>query len=206
MSDIGTIPKDKMNEHFKYRYVSETAIKQKINPLLVKHRVIFTISRKDSHKDGNLTTLLLLYRFYDVESGEFIEGELEGVGQDNADKGVPKAITGAIKSIMTSTFLIPTGDDPESDQPTKPVRKAPAKASAPTEPEPQVAREPAGQRIDIVNLLARLKLIDKKQIKTIPKEKIAALVKSATDLDLVESNYDDIIGRLGVRLQEKQAA
>ena len=52
----------------------------------------------------------------DSETGECVSGMFYGVGQDSGDKGIWKAVTGAIKYIMTSTFLIPTGDDPEKDE------------------------------------------------------------------------------------------
>ncbi len=68
---------------------------------------------EEEKKKTKIRTLVLSYRFYDIATGEYIEGSMEGDGADSGDKGVYKAITGAIKYIMTSTFLIPTNDDPE---------------------------------------------------------------------------------------------
>lgn len=127
MADIGILKKDKRNEHFKYEYLSEEAIKKAVQPLLVKHGVNFQVEITDVRisekitvegsktitESGNKTTLLMTYRFVDIETGETLEGTFAGEGVDNQDKGTWKALTGAIKYILTTTFLVPTGDDPE---------------------------------------------------------------------------------------------
>lgn len=115
MSEIGTIEKDATNNFHKYRYASEFAIKKALNPLLIKHGVLFKVDITDHKQHETLTVLNLGYRFIDVESGEELSGVFVGSGEDKGDKGVYKAITGAIKYIITSSFLIPTGDDPEKE-------------------------------------------------------------------------------------------
>jgi hypothetical protein len=129
MSDVNYIQKDKTNSFHKYNYASEAAIKEKLHAVLVKHRVLFLPYKTEMEervtglgKDQKeaLTTIKLYYRFVDVDSGETHEGELHGVGSDAMDKGIYKAVTGAIKYILTGTFLIATGDDPEAEpSPTK---------------------------------------------------------------------------------------
>ena len=119
MSEVEFIEKDKTNEFHNYQYASEQAIKQTIHPLLVKHGVLFTLSCLESTNVGEITTAKFTYHFYDVESGEELTGCFVGQGQDKGDKGIYKAITGAIKYILTSTFLIPTGLDPESEEPVR---------------------------------------------------------------------------------------
>ncbi len=113
MADIGTLKKDKRNEHFKYKYLSEEAIKKAVQPQLVKHGVNFQVEITDVRHEGNKTTLLMTYRFVDIDTGEMFEGTFAGEGVDNQDKGTWKALTGAIKYILTTSFLVPTGDDPE---------------------------------------------------------------------------------------------
>jgi hypothetical protein len=49
------------------------------------------------------------------ETGEIRLYRAVGHGIDNADKGIFKAITGAMKYWLMNQFLIPTGDDPERD-------------------------------------------------------------------------------------------
>lgn len=115
MSKVDFIPKDKKNTFHNYNYASEQAIKEKMHGLLVDNKVIFTLFSQNLRRAGTITDIDFTYRFYDVDSGEFIEGTFNGTGEDKLDKGTYKAITGAIKYILTSTFLIPTGDDPEKD-------------------------------------------------------------------------------------------
>jgi hypothetical protein len=49
-------------------------------------------------------------------SGQWIETVHVGEGEDRGDKAAYKAITGATKYWVMKTFLISTGDDPESGQ------------------------------------------------------------------------------------------
>lgn len=144
MTELDYIQKDKKNDHFHYTYASEKAIKEAVHAQLVKHKVIFTLGSSNirresftSTKGGRaaITDMDFRYRFYDVESGEFVEDTFSGSGDDAADKGTYKAITGAIKYILTTTFLIPTGDDPEEDK-TVEVEPKPtyAKPKAPPKP------------------------------------------------------------------------
>jgi len=49
------------------------------------------------------------------ESGEWIESEMWGEGQDGEDKAIYKATTGARKYLLTSMFHLATTDDPEAD-------------------------------------------------------------------------------------------
>ncbi len=133
MSELTYIKKDKKNTFFNYTYASEYAVKEAVQEQLIKHKVIFQFGVTDWHTTNlpselvngkwqpqeQLTTIKTSYKFIDVDSGEFIEGSFAGTGSDKNDKGVYKAITGAIKYTLTSIFLIPSGDhnDPEHDVP-----------------------------------------------------------------------------------------
>jgi hypothetical protein len=127
MSECSFIEKDKENTHHKYKYLSEEAIKKHVHPLLVKHKVLFKVDAYDQQRVDTLTTANFKYTFIDTETGDELSGIFCGSGADGQDKGIWKATTGAIKYILTSIFLIPTGDDPEGTE----VATAPAKAKAP---------------------------------------------------------------------------
>ncbi|MCK9569449.1 ERF family protein [Candidatus Pacearchaeota archaeon] len=149
MAEADYIQKDKRNEFHKYRYASEQAIKEKLHPLLVKHGVLFfPISilqqRTAPTKEGGewLSDVAIEFAFIDSETGEELRGVGAGTGTDKGDKSVYKAITGAIKYILTTTFLIPTGDDPEDDANEKPTRQQ-AKAAT---PEPTVKQHPTPEQ------------------------------------------------------------
>jgi len=156
MSDVTYIQKDKQNDFHKYKYASEEAIKKAVQKELIKNKVLFFVpdtkiiarakSVNERGKETTLTTLEVKYEFIDAETGAKITGTYHGEGQDPLDKGVYKALTGALKYIITSHFLIPTGADPENDEDetkqdnsgkNKPATKAPAnKATDPPSNKP----------------------------------------------------------------------
>lgn len=136
MSELDYIQKDKKNTFHGYTYASEAAIKNAVHRSLSTHRVIFfpTSSTILEMKGGmgakgdeTVTTVRLSYDFIDIDTGEKLSGTFDGTGADKGDKGAYKAITGALKYALTSTFLIETGDqaDPENDAvvPTPEERK-----------------------------------------------------------------------------------
>lgn len=133
MRECSYIQKDKENSFHRYRYASEAAIKEKLHSALVRYGVLFQCDvvsfdeRTGLGKDGKetLAKCQFHYAFEDVETGDKREGTFFGTGVDNADKHLYKAVTGAVKYILTTTFLIPTGDDPEGEEK---LTKAEAKA------------------------------------------------------------------------------
>lgn len=125
MDECEYIQKDKKNTLQNYKYLSEAGIKEKIQPLLRKYKVVFslssikeTVTEIQATKSGASqyrTDILTEYSFWDAESGEVFKGTMPASGIDTGDKGVYKAITGAVKYALTVTFLIPTGEDAEND-------------------------------------------------------------------------------------------
>ena len=115
MSEVRYLQKDAKNPQG-WKYLSEAAIKAALHPKLVEHGVIFMV---EAGLPQPVTEKFLAvptkYRFYDVDSGESLGGEFIGTGHTREEKGTYAAITGAIKYTLTSTFLIPTGDDVETE-------------------------------------------------------------------------------------------
>lgn len=138
-ADIDVMPKEGHNDHNNYNYLQETQVTTKIKELFDKHKVIFHYqseileTKEYQSSKGNtqfLVSVRVMYAFYDVDSGECLPGRADGQGSDMGDKGIYKAITGAIKYIYMKTFNIPTGDDAEKDSPelkTKSQSNAPKK-------------------------------------------------------------------------------
>jgi hypothetical protein len=201
MTAVDYIQKDKINDFHRYRYASEAAIKEKLHAELVKNGVLFKMDVTDftltpvTTAKGNqemLTTIKAHYAFCDVESGEEVVGSFVGSGQDPADKGLYKAVTGAVKYILTSTFLIPTGDDPEAEEPQQPkanARVRAAKDAPPFETDPR--------KVEITRLVRALGFEPKSQ------EEWVTTVKSLTEADLMDpAAYDTIVERLTVRTEE----
>lgn len=133
--DVQYMQKEGRNASQGYRFLSERQITEKFKELFEQHGVVFhyeskiTDVRPTPSGKQLLTAVDVLYRFIDVDTGESIEGQAAGQGTDANDKGVYKAITGAIKYIFMKTFLIPTGDDPEDDSREPEGKKAATKAS-----------------------------------------------------------------------------
>ncbi len=122
MKSVEFIQKDKKNKFHGYGYASEEAIKKELHKQLVEQGVLFQLNalsvqterRTDKKGAENVIAHVNFeYKFIDVTTGETLEGRFVGSGEDAGEKGVYQAVTGAIKYILTSTFLIPTGDDPE---------------------------------------------------------------------------------------------
>lgn len=139
MADVSYIQKDKRNPHQGYTYASERAIKEALHAALLKHRVLFMLSTSNARVEriettdrngvaqlAGVTLLDCKYTFTDVDSGTTVDGTFVGSGASRDEKGVYAAVTGAIKYILTSAFLIPTGDDSENDG----EREQPAPAGA----------------------------------------------------------------------------
>lgn len=140
----GPLAKDKTNAEQHYKYLSEAAVKELLQPLLVEHKLLYfpiaesitKILEPAQGKSSRVTTVEVTYRWVDVETGAYIEGVFVGSGADTLDKGPYKALTGGAKHMMCSTFQIPTGDDPEKDPP--PVgRSAPQRKTVPLPPAQQ---------------------------------------------------------------------
>lgn len=122
MSEVNSIAKDATNTHFKYDYASERIIKETFHKKFVEHGIIFLPSVSDvkieEDKINGKTLVLpkMMYQFVDIDTGQSVTGSWFGSGEDKGDKGLYKGITGAIKYILTSTFIVPTGSDPENEQ------------------------------------------------------------------------------------------
>ena len=113
------IVKDAKNEHFKFNYASEKAIKEAVYPALRKHGVLFQLNQGVPFLLGSNLIVPCEYHFWDIEAGEALSGTFNGEGMDSQGKGVYIATTGAIKYLMTSIFGIVTGSasaDPDHDR------------------------------------------------------------------------------------------
>ena len=119
--DIKNMVKDGTNDFQHYNYLSETQVTTKMKELFDEHDIFFQYSSKitktiEYGSSKFLTEVEVTYKFHDVETSECLEGTACGQWVDSGDKGVYKAITGAVKYIYMKTFNIPTGDDPENSK------------------------------------------------------------------------------------------
>jgi len=123
--DIGYLQKDKKNKMQNYSYLSEAKIKEVFKKEFEKNGILFNYSTDEvreyeisptSRGTKQFCTIAKgTYRLMDVDSDQEIVGTWHGSGTDTGDKGLYKAITGGIKYVLNTNFLIPSGDDPEND-------------------------------------------------------------------------------------------
>src|SRR3990167_9096850 len=215
MSAISYIQKDKVNEFHRYAYASEEVIKKALHKefvdqgillfvnILNERRDIIQVSSKTGTRETGITTINVGYEFVDIETGQSISGTFVGSGEDSGDKGLYKAITGAIKYILTTTFLIPTGNDPEKEE-IKPQINQPKVSSETSEGEKLLGlATPEMQKLQKKEMIMELyqKLARKRIVKA---DEIKDFVLSKTGMTLQEVNYSEIIKELTSQLNENK--
>jgi hypothetical protein len=131
MGEIGYITKGGTNSAQGYKYVMASqvadAIREKLSAkgIAILPGDIEKLSESTS-ASGKQVILTFKYSWHlvDGESGEKHTIYSLGSGADSGDKHVYKATTGALKYALLTTFLIPTGDDPENDSSDAVIAKA----------------------------------------------------------------------------------
>lgn len=137
MGEVHRIPKNGYNKFQRYNYATESDVADFIRPLLAKHGIglVFGVDEVTQLENGR--TLARITITIGDESGAEISTTVYGEARDvdskgnPQDKGLYKAMTGAVKYWLFKTFLVSTGDDPEADvgnaPDTPPTPKAPHK-------------------------------------------------------------------------------
>lgn len=143
MKSIDRIAKDRKNTNANYMYASEKAIKEAMHKAFAHEGIVFKLDVLDAQymemqSGKGITKIKTQYAFIDCDTGECIDGSFVGSGNGRDDKGIYAAVTGSLKYILTSTFMIPTGDDPEDD---RYEYEPPAERETKKKPEP--VEEPA---------------------------------------------------------------
>ena len=116
MSQVERIPKNGYNNFHKYHYALESDVKDACRQFMAEAGVLMTFSVLDTEqRRDDIVRVHSEVTFHCANTGETLTFEISGDGQDKNDKGIYKAITGSTKYALMSTFLIPTGDDPEKD-------------------------------------------------------------------------------------------
>jgi len=110
------VAKNGRNEFHKYDYAREADIVEAIRGELAKRNLFIFPSVRTHTRTGEITDIMVRWKFCDGDSGEIEECDIPGSGHDRSDKGVYKALTGSEKYFLMKAFLIPTGDDPEKDE------------------------------------------------------------------------------------------
>jgi hypothetical protein len=131
MSQVERIPKNGENKFHKYKYALESDVKDACRKYMAEAGVLMTFAVNGTEQvRDDIVRVFSTIKFYDADTSEYIEFDMAGDGQDKNDKGIYKAITGSTKYALMSTFLIPTGDDPEKDSEKNPENKRASKTES----------------------------------------------------------------------------
>lgn len=163
--DMNPANKGGFNNFDKYNYANEQNWHEAVMPNLLAHDLTLAFSAPNVLRLENRTTknggteypvqVHLEARLTHV-SGQWLEVDAYGEGQDRGDKGLYKALTGAKKYGYALLFALPTSDDPEADettglsegkatsrQPTKPRATKPQAQTTAAPPKTEPAPKPA---------------------------------------------------------------
>lgn len=119
-AEVGATKKKGRNAHFNYAYFTEAQLMGDFRKKLADHGIVILPSvetiTSTPIKDGKRQTVTVTtsYLITDSETGEQFTVKGAGMGTDDEDKGVYKAITGAYKYFLMKLFLISDEQDPES--------------------------------------------------------------------------------------------
>ena len=124
LKEKGILKKDKTNEFDHYSYFSEAGYKDLFTDLFSKHGLEIKFNENEygmfetnSDKQPNGRLPKLTFRLFDIDTGFYEDTDITGEGIDKGDKAGYKAYTGALKYYLADTFMVATGDDPETESP-----------------------------------------------------------------------------------------
>ena len=123
LKEKGILKREGNNTYDKYKYFSEAQYKELFTALfsgvgleLTSSEVAYThIEGTDKMPFG--VNVSWEFTLTDIGTGFFEKSIVSGEGLDKGDKAGYKANTGAIKYYLANTFMVATGDDPETESP-----------------------------------------------------------------------------------------
>lgn len=122
-TQMGALGKSGKNPKFSYSYVKGEDAMKIFRQLEVEHKIkvipeaipdSLVVQEKPGDK-GFVTTFVVKYHIFDLESEEQLSVTLPVQGYDTTDKGVYKALTGGFKYFLLQTFSY-SSDDPEEEK------------------------------------------------------------------------------------------
>lgn len=133
LGEVKRIPKNGWNDFHRYKYSQEGDILDGIRPILSEvglmlwtdiveeiRKPVTYFSKGKEVGQRTITKVKIQYTIGCADTGETISTHYFGEGEDESDKGLYKAYTGATKYFLTKNFLISSGDILKEDEPTDP--------------------------------------------------------------------------------------
>lgn len=126
MAEVERVAKHGRNDFHKYDYATESDIVAAVRSAMAARGIMMiphvrSLNWRQTEKGSPIATMAVEFRVTDGDT--HLSFVMIGEGQDTGDKATYKALTGATKYALLKLFLIPTGDDPERDEPG---RRSPA--------------------------------------------------------------------------------
>lgn len=131
MADVRAVAKDGWNAKQGFNFRGIDAVVNAVGPALRDHCVIVVPHEVTSrYRDVTSTTgkpmrectVVVKYRIYGPE-GDYIDAEVPGESMDTGDKGTPKAMSVALRTMLIQSLCLPTH---ESDPDSETYERAPA--------------------------------------------------------------------------------
>ena len=144
MGRLERIPKRGFNQHFKYEFVTDSDVLDTVRMAMAAEGVCLFVSMTGVQQDNKRTIVNLQFTFADGESGQSVTVAWVGEAMDTQDKGIAKAATSALKYCLLKTFLISTGDEPDTDSDAPQV-------TTPPKPLPQTPPPDTGSLLVLMN-------------------------------------------------------
>lgn len=115
---IKSIEKTGTNKGLGFKFVEASHAYNEIRSELYKRGVFMLTSLGAVRQEGSLTHVEMTATFIDAETGATLSVPWHGYGSDKQDKGMAKAVTAGVKSLLLTTLLIPSGVEPDADSAT----------------------------------------------------------------------------------------
>ena len=137
LKEKGILKKGATNSFDNYNYFSEAQYKELFTELFSEYGLELKFNELEyatfegSEKQANGRMPKLQFNLIDIETGFFEETIITGEGIDKGDKAGYKAYTGALKYYLANTFMVATGDDPETESPNNKMNNKVEKKATP---------------------------------------------------------------------------
>lgn len=207
---IGFVSKNGKNTFHKYDYATESDILDSVKKAANEAGLVILTSADSEHGQFEAfngrgekslvrwAKVRLNYKIVDAETGEKEEGSFDGYSEDNGDKAIYKATTGANKYFLMKFFGVATGDDPEKDSASPlppPQQQRPAQNVAPIRQDPE-----AKARMDLFGKIKTIrtkigysveKVCEECEIEDLSKASVSELKEVLEKLKVIEKEVTD---------------
>lgn len=176
LKEKGILKRGATNDYDRYKYFSEAQYKELFTELFSDHDLELKFDEVEystfegSEKQSNGRMPKLQFTLFDCDTGFFETTVITGEGIDKGDKAGYKAYTGALKYYLANTFMVATGDDPESESPDEKMNKVNERKATPKQVE-VLSKVYTGD-----NLVKLLQMNGIEKIEDIPMKKASELI------------------------------